>query len=113
MAEDFFAAYDAKDWDRACDLLSPKAKKQIAQAAVFVGADPGDCPKTLEKAVAASRQSKSTLALKTVRITGDTAIAPDGSIEDGKPTDLSFERVDGRWYAGPDPEERTGSDETP
>jgi hypothetical protein len=105
VAKDFFAAYVAKDWDKACGLMSPRAKDQIARAAVFVGSKPGDCPDTLGKAVAATPQSKSTLALKTVRITGDTAIAPGGSIEDGKATDLSFEKVDGAWYAGADPEE--------
>ncbi len=94
-AEDYLGALAARDWARACRLMTASARRELADAA---GAP---CPDALADG-AADAESELESARREVpgaevRIRGATAsLGPLGTAAQ----DLRLERVGGRWLVG-------------
>ena len=112
MGDRFYAAYLAGDGATACALLSEAAERQVVE-------DPGTakdgdtCAAKLAaaaKVIAQYYGPDPKVSLSQVAVSGDRATGV--IIIAGQSQDVTFEREDGEWKLGPDPED-SGSTTTP
>jgi hypothetical protein len=98
-ATDFTRAFVDGDMDKACELMTGNAKRQIVQAGAALGG--GDCPKIMK--AARGLMDKGELdeirhyKVDSVTVKGDTATIKDNS---GSPTRLR--KVEGDWLVDGD-----------
>jgi hypothetical protein len=87
----YLGALAARDWDRACRLMTPGARRDLADAAE------APCPRALEAGAPSPEELESARRAvpgAVVRVRGSTAsIGPFGASQQA----LRLRRADGRW----------------
>jgi hypothetical protein len=100
-ANDFVHAFAEGDMDKACELMTGNAKRQIVSAGAALGG--GDCPKIMKAARGlmdkGELQDVRNYKIKSVTVKGDTAVIKDNS-SDGEPTRMR--KVSGDWLVDGD-----------
>jgi hypothetical protein len=98
--ESLYAALRASDAAKACEQLTEAGQKQLQQG----GRGPkGDtCAETFQKFLdRGKKEGGLSLALKakikSIKVTGDTAVAKVNFGEKGPSGDINLEKVDGEW----------------
>ena len=112
VGDRFYAAYLAGDGATACALLSDAAELQVVEDPDTAG-DGNTCAAQLAaaaKVIAQYYGPDPKVSLSQVAVSGDRATGV--IIIAGQSQDVTFEREDGEWKLGPDPE-AAGSTTTP
>ena len=112
VGDRFYAAYLAGDGATACALLSEAAERQVVEDP-DTATDGDTCAAKLAaaaKVIARYYGPDPKVSLTKVAVSGDRATGV--IIIAGQSQDVTFEREDGGWRLGPDPED-AGSTTTP
>jgi hypothetical protein len=110
VAVEFTEALIDKDGDRACDLMTAKAKQELLKAGVLLGG--GSCGELIEKAAEfaegdLAKKGDQEIASETIK--GDTAVVKLKGATDA----IHLRKVDGEWLVDADPDEEDDSTASP
>ncbi len=98
--ENLYAAIKAGDPEKVCDQMNEAAQKQMAAGGL--GSKSKTCPEAFGKFLEASEKAgglKLTLLakVKSVKVTGDTAVAKVNFGGKGRTGEIPLQKVDGEW----------------